>query len=86
MNFFYANLQARLRDLPRVRAVTLSNYAVVSNSENSTGVQIPGQSALNKGTDVLNVGADFFSTMQIPILLGRETSTAIQPPAARLPW
>ncbi|MGO9259137.1 MAG: ABC transporter permease [Bryobacteraceae bacterium] len=69
---FYDGLRNQLRGIPGVRAVTLSNYAMVSNSENSTDVHIPGQSGPNPGTDVLNVGPRFFSTMQIPIVLGHE--------------
>ncbi len=70
---FYANLQARLSGLPGVRNVSLSNFALVSNSMSSTGVKIPGAApGKNKGTSYLSVGSSFFTTMQIPILLGRE--------------
>ena len=69
---FYDGLLDRFRAIPGVRAASLSNYAMVSNSENSTDVYIPGQSGSNPGTDVLNVGPHFFTTMQIPILLGHE--------------
>jgi len=69
---FYADLQKRFRGIPGVRAATLSDYAVVSNSESSTDVTIPGQTGENSGSDYLKVGPDFFSTMQIPLLLGRE--------------
>jgi len=69
---FYDDLRTRFRGIPGVRSATLSNYAMVSNSENSTNVEIPGQALPNSSTDVLNVGPGFFSTMQIPILLGHE--------------
>jgi macrolide transport system ATP-binding/permease protein len=69
---FYDNLLTRFRAIPGVRWATVSNYAMVSQSENSTGVTIPGQSSPNQGADVLNVGPAFFTTMQIPILLGHE--------------
>ena len=69
---FYDGLLERFRGIPGVRAATLSNYAMVSNSENSTDVTIPGRSGEDLSTDVLNVGPEFFSTMQIPILLGHE--------------
>jgi macrolide transport system ATP-binding/permease protein len=69
---FYDTLQTGFRGIPGVRAVTLSNYAIVSNSFSSTGVTIPGQTDPNAGSAVLNVGPGFFSTMQIPIVLGRE--------------
>jgi len=69
---FYENLQARLSTMPGVRSVTSSNYALVSNSVNSTGVKISGFTGKNPGSSVLYVGPAFFSTMQIPLLLGRE--------------
>ncbi len=69
---FYDGLLAQFRAIPGARGATLSNYAMVSNSQNSTNVVIAGQSAPNSNTDVLNVGPHFFSTMQIPILLGHE--------------
>ena len=67
---FYDGLQKRFAAVPGVRAVAVSNYAMVSESENSTDVTIPGRT--NVGTDVLNISPGFFSTMQIPILLGHE--------------
>ncbi len=69
---FYDNLLGQFGAIPGVRSATLSNYAMVSQSLNSTDVTIPGVTAPNSGTDVLNVGPRFFSTMQIPILLGHE--------------
>jgi len=69
---FYDDLLTRFRAVPGVRAATLSNYTMVSGSENSTDVHFPGETVANAGTDVLNIGPRFFSTMQIPIVLGRE--------------
>jgi predicted permease len=69
---FYRDLQTRFSSLPGVRSVSLSHYALVSNSQSSTDVIIPGQSGKNPGSSYVNVGPGFFNTMQIPILLGRE--------------
>ena len=69
---FYQNLRTRMAAIPGVRAVTLSNYALVAGSRSSTGVVMPGVPEKNRGTSVLDVGPGFFSVMQIPILLGRE--------------
>jgi macrolide transport system ATP-binding/permease protein len=70
---YYAGLQRSLAQIPGVRGATLSNYPLVSGSRNSTSVQVPGQPAdTQRGTSVLNVGAGFFATMQIPLLLGRD--------------
>ncbi len=69
---FYRDLHARLSGIPGVRSASYCNYALVSGSRSSTDARIPGQPAGN--TSYLNVGPGFFSTMQIPILLGREIS------------
>ena len=69
---FYDGLLSRFRAIPGVRAATLSNYAMVSDSETSTDAKVPGKVIADNSTDVLNIGPRFFSTMQIPILLGRE--------------
>ncbi len=69
---FYAGLRTALAGIPGARSVTMSDYALVANSRSSTGVVLPGLPEKNRGTSVLDVGPGFFSTMQIPILLGRE--------------
>ena len=69
---FYHDLRTRFSGIPGVRSASFSNYALVSGGMNSTDVKIPGQSGQNRGTSVLNVGPGFFTTMQIPILIGRE--------------
>jgi hypothetical protein len=45
---------------------------MVSNSQNSTGVTIPGHLEPGPNADMLTVGPRFFSVMQIPIVLGHE--------------
>ena len=69
---FYDNLRQRFGGLPGVRSVSVSNYVLVSNTTNSTNGSIPGRTDSINDIDVLTVGPGFFSTMQIPILLGRE--------------
>jgi predicted permease len=69
---FYRDLRTRFSGLPGVRSVTLSNYALVSNSSSSTDVHLPGRSGKDRNVTVLSVGPDFFTTMQIPLLLGRD--------------
>jgi macrolide transport system ATP-binding/permease protein len=66
------DLRTRFSGIPGVRAATLSSYALVSNSRSSTDVRIPGHSEKYSNVSVLNIGADFFTTMQIPLRLGRE--------------
>jgi macrolide transport system ATP-binding/permease protein len=69
---FYGNLADEMAAIPGVRAVTLSDYALLSGSRSGTGVTIPGRTDKNMHTSVVSIGPAFFSTMQIPILLGRE--------------
>src|SRR5205085_1508082 len=69
---FYRDLQTHFGTLPGVRNVSFSNYALVSGARNATDAIVPGWSGENPNTSVLNVGSGFFTTMGIPILLGRE--------------
>jgi hypothetical protein len=55
-----------------VRSATLSNFAMLSGAMSIDSVQIPGVDVgKNAEASSLAVGPEFFSTMQIPILLGR---------------
>lgn len=72
---FYADLRTRFRDIPGVREVSLSQFALVSGAGSQYGVTVPGVPAppgRQPGTSVLKVGPSFFTAMQIPVLLGRE--------------
>ena len=72
---FYTDLWARFRTVPGVRDVSLSDLTLVSGAVGQTEVKIPGRPApqgRESGTSVLKIGPTFFSTMRIPILLGRE--------------
>jgi macrolide transport system ATP-binding/permease protein len=70
---FYDNLQTRLQALPGVRGVSASNFALVSESTGSTdNYTIPGYSGVKPSLSILHVAPHFFTTMQIPLLLGRE--------------
>jgi macrolide transport system ATP-binding/permease protein len=70
---FDRDLQARLAVIPGVRGATFSTDAPVSQAGSSTNVSIPGGFADGpQRTNFLSVGSSFFTTMQIPMLLGRE--------------
>jgi predicted permease len=71
MGRFYGELERRLRTIPGVRAATSASYAPVSRSRSGTSVVLPGREK-GIGTAVVWVGPDFFSTLQIPMALGRE--------------
>jgi predicted permease len=66
---FYADLRRRLSEVPGVRDVTLSHASLI-RAGRSHPVTIDGQPT--QGTRVLWTGPRFFTTMQIPIVRGRE--------------
>jgi predicted permease len=67
---FYSDLQQKLSGIPGVRAVSLSNHSLIGAGTSGTGVSVSG--AEPQDSSILTVGAGFFTTMQIPILMGRE--------------
>jgi macrolide transport system ATP-binding/permease protein len=71
---FYEDLRERFLAIPGVRNASLSSSALISDMYSSSGVAIPGAPAAGRPTStwVLHVGPSFFTTMQIPILAGRE--------------
>ena len=68
---FFDNLHARLATIPGVRSATASSFALVSQSVNSTSVTVPGYTGKDPGVSILGVAPFFFTTMRIPVLLGR---------------
>jgi predicted permease len=66
---FYADLRRRLSELPGVRDVTLSHASLIRAGRGHP-VTVNGVTA--RGTRILQTGPGFFTTMQIPILRGRE--------------
>jgi len=66
---FYADLRQRLSGLPGVRDVTLSHASLI-RAGRSHPVSVNGQRT--ERTRVLWTGPQFFTTMQIPIVRGRE--------------
>jgi predicted permease len=72
---FYDQARSVLGAIPGVRAVSYSSFALASNSYSSESIEFPGrdkQPGQNLETAVLSVSADFFRTMSIPIVTGRE--------------
>lgn len=71
---FYETLRQRFASLPGVLAASMSDMPLGGGGNNADGIVIPGMTAYSDHplsiNDVL-VGPSFFSTMQIPILLGR---------------
>jgi macrolide transport system ATP-binding/permease protein len=66
---FYEELLRRFRAMPGVRDVSLSNYPLFMAGFQQV-IQVSNKPVI--GSRTLLVGPNFFSTMQIPILAGRE--------------
>jgi predicted permease len=75
---FYQLLLQRVRALPGVRSASLSDYLPLGTSRSLQGVQIdgstppPGQDSIV--VQVAYVAPDFFNTMGVPVLNGRDFS------------
>ena len=67
---FYGNLRQRLAEIPGVRNAGLAEDSLISG-ENSRPISLPGARP-DPEVRYLAVGPTFLTTMQIPILLGRD--------------
>jgi predicted permease len=69
---FYRDLQGRLSETPGVKSVSYSSLPLLSGGLMMTGFHWPGTPQDRESeANILNVGPDFFNTMQIPFLGGR---------------
>jgi predicted permease len=76
---FYENLRTRFAAIPGVRGATLS-HASLLGAGRRLEIRISGE--LAPDTWILHTGPRFFSTMQIPMLLGREIDERDRPGSA----
>jgi macrolide transport system ATP-binding/permease protein len=67
---FYSRLRENLAAIPGVRNVSLSQSSLLG-SENSMPITLPGREP-SPATRYLTIGPDFLTTMQIPLLAGRD--------------
>jgi predicted permease len=73
----YRELQQRFAALPGAISVSYSEDALLSGGQSGTSVHLQGTPPKsNVNTDLLPVGADFFSTMRIRLLAGRAFTPA----------
>jgi macrolide transport system ATP-binding/permease protein len=73
---FYDELRKRFAAIPGVRNATLS-HASLLGAGRGLDIRVSGTPAPD--TRILNTGSAFFSTMQIPMLIGREIDERDQP-------
>ncbi len=73
----YRELQTTLSSLPGVQSVSYSSDTLLDGGLWSEDVKVEGRTdKATVETQMLAVGADFFSTMKIPLLTGRTLTTA----------
>jgi len=83
---YYQELQRRIQSLAGVLSVALTQHGPIDSGYSSNSAQIPGYTAPGQSVDLYRheVGPNYFSTLNIPILLGRaigEQDTATAPKA-----
>jgi predicted permease len=69
----YARLQRRLAELPGVLDVSYSSNALLDDGLSKQGMHVEGQADNQDAeTQILSVGPEFFTTMKIPLVAGRQ--------------
>ena len=72
----YEQLLARIRAIPGVSSASMSTHEPLSTNVSDTSVRVQGSPSANgsdlTSVDVEPIGPDYFATMQIPLLHGRE--------------
>ncbi len=75
---FYQQLSARLDALPGVQSATFASIPLISNYMWNTGILLPGETEKTAAEHISNrqaIRENYFTTMQIPVLLGRSFTT-----------
>jgi predicted permease len=72
---FYRQFQARLENLPGVRAATFGRVPLIADDTNRADFLLPGETEITTGakhvTDRQVVHENYFATLEIPLLRGR---------------
>jgi predicted permease len=74
LNDFFSRVQQRVAALPGVTGVTASFHLLLGDGKRSNTIWLQGfpSKSGQMNVDVVPVGADFFHTMKIPLLRGRD--------------
>jgi predicted permease len=84
---FYLSIAERLRALPGVRGVTFSENGLFSGTESGDRIEVEGFTPKEKkdlGSSWDQIGAGYFSTIGIPLILGREIGPQDTPSAPKV--
>ena len=74
---FYRDLQGRLSETPGVKSVSYSSMPLLSGGLMMTSFHWPGDPEdRDSNANILPVGREFFATMQIPFLQGRDFNSS----------
>jgi len=76
---FYETLTNRLRGLPGVQSVTLMQNRIGSGWSNNTGAVVDGKTPFSDRPNPMRwnaVGADYFATLGVPLVYGRDFTEA----------
>jgi macrolide transport system ATP-binding/permease protein len=82
ISLFYGDLLQRFRALPGVVHATVSHESLIQ-AGSGLNIHLPGQKP-DPATRYLAVGPGFFSTMQIPVLAGRDIEDRDRPGSAKV--
>jgi predicted permease len=71
---FYREVAARVSALPGVRSASLANIGLISSSSWGSGITVEGYTPRDgdRGPERNTVGPGYFTTLGIPLLLGRD--------------
>jgi predicted permease len=72
---FYQRLFDRLDNLPGVRAATFERTPLIANDNSANGILLPGETEMTAGprpTSRQTARENYFTTMEIPLLRGRD--------------
>jgi predicted permease len=75
LNRYYADVTERLRAIPGVRQVTLAQFGFLTGAATTGTVDVPGYTPASDDERLLHVyqvGADYFTTLGVKIVQGRD--------------
>ncbi len=83
----FDRLLERIRAVPGVRAATYSNNGLFQGSDSHDEILVEGYTAKgdnDRGSGYDHIGPSYFSTLGIPVILGREITAEDQPSASKV--